>query len=244
MEREDYFSECVEDRITLRPRRLFAKKLYYPKLCRYLAQGSSFGDRQKLNLGRLDPMRKQREINRLTEEERAFMDSLYEAHKKTMYYAAFRECHDPDIANDLMQECWINLIKNISTIQKLDCCKIDAYIVIAIRRLYINYAKKESRATLLPIDQPFIATAVDEKSAELELEKEAAKQTVKDLLDQLSPRDQLILQSKYILGLNEEEIAAAVGCKPNSVRTLISRARERAKAIGLKSEKGDEKENG
>jgi RNA polymerase sigma factor (sigma-70 family) len=67
---------------------------------------------------------------------------------------------------------------------------------------------------------------------------------VKDLLDQLSPRDQLILQSKYILGLNEEEIAAAVGCKPNSVRTLISRARERAKAIGLKSEKGDEKENG
>ncbi|MBQ1711903.1 MAG: sigma-70 family RNA polymerase sigma factor, partial [Firmicutes bacterium] len=86
--------------------------------------------------------------------------------------------------------------------------------------------------------------AVDEKSAEIELEKEATKQTVKALLDQLSSRDQLILQSKYILGLNEEEIAAAVGCKPNSVRMLLCRARDRAKAIGLTSEKGDEKGNG
>lgn len=189
-------------------------------------------------------MSKKREINRLTEEDRAFMETLYENHKKTMYYAALRECHDPHLANDLMQDCLVNLIKNISTIRKLDCCKIDAYIVVAIRRLYINHAKKESRATLLPIDQPFIAAVVDEKSAEVELEKETTKQTVKALLDQLSPRDQLILQSKYILGLNEEEIAAAVGCKPNSVRTLLCRARDRAKAIGLKSEKGDEKGNG
>ena len=44
--------------------------------------------------------------------------------------------------------------------------------------------------------------------------------------------------------VSEEEIAAAVGCKPSSVRTLICRARERAKAIGLNSEKGDEKGNG
>ena len=189
-------------------------------------------------------MRKKREINRLTEEERTFMETLYENHKKTMYYVAFRECHDPHLANDLMQDCLVNLIKNISTIRKLNCCKIDAYIVVAIRRLYINYAKKERRTTLLPIDEPFIAAVADEKIAEIELEKEAAKQTVKDLLDRLSPRDQLILQSKYILGLNEEEIAAAVGCKPSSVRTLICRARARAKAIGLNSEKGDEKGNG
>ena len=189
-------------------------------------------------------MRRKREINRLTAEERTYMEKLYENHKKTIYYAALRESRDPHIAEDLAQDCLVNLIKNISTIRKLDCCKIDAYIVVVIRRLYINYAKKESRTTLLPIDQPFIAALVDEKMAEIELEKDTTKHTVEDLLDQLSLRDQLILQSKYILGLNEEEIAAAVGCKPNSVRTLICRARHRAKAIGLKSEKGDEKGNG
>ena len=71
-------------------------------------------------------MRRKREINRLTEEDRAFMEALYENHKKTMYYAALRECRDPHLANDLMQDCLVNLIKNISTIRKLDCCKIDA----------------------------------------------------------------------------------------------------------------------
>ena len=131
------------------------------------------------------PMRKKKERIPLTAEDRVFMEELYEKHKKTMYFAAHRETSDPELIKDLMQECFLNLIKNISTVRKLDCCKVDAYIVVVIRRLYINHAKKESRTTLLPIDQPLIAAIADEKSAEVELEKETTKQTVKDLLDQL-----------------------------------------------------------
>ena len=45
--------------------------------------------------------------------------------KKTMFYTAIHESHDPHLANDLMQDCLVNLINNNSTIRKLDCCKID-----------------------------------------------------------------------------------------------------------------------
>ena len=189
-------------------------------------------------------MRRKREINRLTAEERTFMETLYENHKKTMYYVALRECHDHHLANDLMQDCLVNLINNISTIRKLDCCKIDAYIVITIRRLYINYLKKESKVTLLPIEEPSVATEASERVAETELGKADIKLDLEMLLEQLSARDRLLLQSKYLLGMTDEELAAAFDCTSHSIRSLLSRARKRAKLIGLMSEKGVENQNG
>ena len=189
-------------------------------------------------------MRKKKERIPLTAEERVFMEELYEKHKKTMYFAARRETSDPELIKDLMQECFLNLIKNISTVRKLDCCKVDAYIVVVIRRLYINHAKKESRTTLLPIELPSIAAKADIYAAEIAQEQEDAKLDLETMLAQLSVRDSLLLQSKYITGMEDEALAAEFGCKPSSIRMLLSRARKRAEAIGLRSEEGDEKQHG
>ena len=189
-------------------------------------------------------MRKKKERIPLTAEDRVFMEELYENHWKTVYYAARRETSDPLLVEDLMQDCYLNLIKNISTIRKLECCKADAYIVVVIRRLFINYAKKESRTTLLPIELPSIAAKADIYAAEVTQEQEDAKLDLETLLAQLSPRDSLLLQSKYIVGMTDDELAAAFGCKQSSVRMLLSRARHRAEAIGLRSEEGDEKQHG
>ena len=189
-------------------------------------------------------MRKKKVRVSLTDEDRAYIENLYETHRKTIYYVALRESRNPDLAEDLSQDLCINLMNNISTIRKLDCCKIDAYIVIAIRRLYINYLKKESRMTLLPIEKPSIAAKVCDRTAEIEAEKEDVKLSLEVLLEQLSARDSLLLQSKYILGMTDEELAATFDCSAHSIRALLSRARKRARAIGLKSKKGDENHNG
>ena len=185
-------------------------------------------------------MRKKKERLPLSAEDRGYMDALYRSHWKTALYAAQRECNDPQRVSDLVQDCFLNLIKNISTIRKLDCCKIDAYIVVVIRRLNINHASKESRTTLLPIDQPSVAATSNLRAAEIAQEQEDVKLDLETLLSQLSPRDSLLLQSKYIAGMTDDELAAAFGCQPDSVRTLLSRARKRAAAIGLGSEEGDE----
>lgn len=189
-------------------------------------------------------MRKKKELVLLSEEDKAFAEDLYEKHKKTIYYTARQVTDDRQLAEDLSQDCWVRLMKNISSIRRMDCCKIDAYIVITVRRLYINHAKKESRLTLLPIDQPSVAMRADEKTAELEQEQEKTRLSLEEILNQLSERDGLILQSKYILGMSDEELAAVFDCSPNSVRTLVYRARKRANTIGVQSEKGDEKEHG
>ena len=189
-------------------------------------------------------MRKKRERIGLSQADKAFMTTLYEQQINVAYHTALRISNDKQITWDLTQECFENLIKNISTLRTLECCKIDAYIVIVIRRLYYNYAKKESKMTLLPIDQPSVAAEVDEMIAEKKREHSASRLTLTTLLEQLQERDRRILESYYIEGLPDETLAEEFQCKVDSVRALRSRACKRAKAIGLRSEEGDETEHG
>ena len=45
---------------------------------------------------------------------------------------------------------------------------------------------------------------------------------------QLSTQDKILLESKYILGYNDNEIGKLLGCKASSVRMYLTRARRRA----------------
>ena len=189
-------------------------------------------------------MRKQKERIKLTPQDKEFLTDLYEKHARIAYYVALRESKNTQLARDLTQDCFECLMKNISTVRSLECCKIDAYIVTVIRRLYINYAIKESKKTLLPIDQPSVAAEVERLLAEKNQAQEETQLTLRTLLEQLSPRDRLILESYYIEGLPDAELAESFRCSPDSIRGMRSRACRRARRIGLKSEEGDETQHG
>ena len=188
-------------------------------------------------------MRRKTERIQLTREEKEFLTELYQQHSRVAFRAALSLSRNPEVAGDLVQECFIGLMKNISTVRSLECCKVDAYIVTAIRRLCINYAVKESKRALLPIEQPSVAVRVDDLITRKTEEEAELHLTLTSLLEQLSERDRRILESYYIEGLPDEALAAEFRCNPNSIRMLRSRACSRAKAIGLKSEEGDENEN-
>ena len=51
------------------------------------------------------------------------------------------------------------------------------------------------------------------------------------LKKQLSKKEWRLLELKYMAGYSDSEIAEEIGCVPDSVRTLLLRARKRAKAI-------------
>lgn len=189
-------------------------------------------------------MRRQKERIKLTPQDKEFMAKLYENHARIAYYAALREAKDAQLARDLTQDCFECLMKNISTVRSLECCKINAYIVTVIRRLYINYAIKESKKTLLPIDQPSVAAEVESLLAEKDQEQAEIRLTLQTLLEQLSPRDRRILESYYIEGLPDAELAETFCCNADSIRSMRSRVCRKARRIGLRSEEGDETQHG
>lgn len=50
----------------------------------------------------------------------------------------------------------------------------------------------------------------------------------------LLPReDRYLLEGKYILGYSDQQLAASLSCKPNSIRMKLTRARRRAMKLLL-----------
>ena len=56
------------------------------------------------------------------------------------------------------------------------------------------------------------------------------------ILDLLSETDNLILTGKYFLDYSDAELAAFIGCKPSSIRMMLTRARRNA--LNLIKERG------
>ena len=108
-------------------------------------------------------MPKKKERVPLSPDDQLFIEELYQNHYKTMYYHTMAATQDEQIAEDLMQEAWLNLIKQIPTLRKLSRSKIDAYIFVTIRRLCVSYIKKEKKLKCASISQPSVSETVEER---------------------------------------------------------------------------------
>lgn len=67
----------------------------------------------------------------------------------------------------------------------------------------------------------------------------SVKWDVEILRGRLPEKDWRLLELKYIAGFSDSEIAAEIGCQTASIRMLLLRARQRARAILSNDERKD-----
>jgi len=168
-------------------------------------------------------------------EDQEFVLSLYEQFRKIMLHTAKKYVSNDSIVEDLVQDALVKLIQKISTLRKLSNRALSTYIVFTVRNISINYLKRQQIANkhhsgkgiddetgfennnLTPSAEEIVL--IDERKGEFH--KEFAK---------LSEKDRDILMGKYLLGLTDKELAAQHGCKPESIRMILTRARRNALA--------------
>ncbi len=162
--------------------------------------------------------------------DRRFMEELYEHYKRLMYNKALETLADPQDADDLIQDCLEQLIKNIGTLRKLNSCRLTSYIVTTIRNTAINMAKKQevqSRYTFLTDFEELDPADPSTLPEEVLLSEELSAAFVM-AFDKLPEEDRILLRGKYVQGLSDAELASILGCAPNSIRMKLTRARRRA----------------
>lgn len=67
------------------------------------------------------------------DDDRAFIQLLYEQYYPVMKKKAYEISRDYNATNDLVNNSFIKLIDKIPTLRSLDCCKRTAYIVYTIK---------------------------------------------------------------------------------------------------------------
>lgn len=177
--------------------------------------------------------------------DREFMLKLYEDFHNMMYHTVQKYISNPSDREDVVQTAVVRLIEKIGILRTFERCTLAGYIVSTVRNTSINHLKAKERENrrLKTTEDGDIDILPDHAYS---LQSLAAfvedKVQVSAMWDMLSDEERFLLEGKYIFDYTDRELAAQLGCKPNSIRMKLTRARRVAVKKLADNKKGDTNE--
>ena len=154
--------------------------------------------------------------------EREYMLWLYERYVSYLFFVAGKFSDFQLDREDLVHDALLRLMKNIPVLQKLEHNALAAYLYLTVRSVWLDRSSREQ-----PLDEDILERLADRDPED----KHLAKWDAAVLKEKLPERDWFLLHAKYIIGCTDAEIGGILGCAKGSVRTMLTRARRRAKSI-------------
>lgn len=167
-------------------------------------------------------------IQMITDEtDREFMKALYIKHRVSMFRMARAMTTSEQDAEDVVSEACVFLIKKITRLRQLDCNILEGYIISTVKNAaYLLYRRKNARNEVA--SEEVLQFAVDENAApDRRVLQECTIQELMSAIGQLPENDQIVLRMKYFEKHSDHEIALTVGIREVSVRSRLTRARQR-----------------
>lgn len=156
------------------------------------------------------------------------LESIYIEYYKLFLYKAIKIAKEQTIAEDIIQDAMIRVIKRIHILRDLSEAQLLAYIVKTIQSCAIDYYRKNK-------GEPVFENLEDHTELEIpcdvmeNLDKEALEMKLGEMLKHLPQREQDILVYKYIMDYDDVRISQLLGIKAESVRMALTRARRKVK---------------
>lgn len=148
---------------------------------------------------------------------RGALDDLYREHAPAALRLALLLTGDRPLAEDLVHDAFVRVAGRLRTIR--DPNAFDSYL----QRTVVNLARSHFR------HQRVVRRHVEREghrriAPPVELPDVATRDALWGALDHLSPRQRAAVVLRFYRDLPEREIAAVLGCRPGTVKSLLSRA--------------------
>jgi RNA polymerase sigma-70 factor (ECF subfamily) len=142
---------------------------------------------------------------------------LYDANATSIHSYLLAVSNRRDVADDLLQETFCRLLLHPKSTAHLDTLELRRYLFrIATNLLRDRHRSGETTPFADPPEpttHPSLDNTID----------------IRTMLQHLKPRDRELLWLAYVEGMDHTEISQATGLNRLSVRTLLFRARNKAK---------------
>lgn len=166
-------------------------------------------------------------------DEHAFFIQIFQDYHLLMFHEAAIYIADPHAREDVVQNALVKAIENSTKIYHMERCKIPAYLVIITRNESINYLRHQN------VIQKHSAGSLDEIGgdipSDLSVDDLIAALDRKHFLSHVWPRltktEQILLAGRYLIGYSDRDLSAILGCKEDSVRMMLTRARRHAAQV-------------
>lgn len=175
----------------------------------------------------LKPFRKKRK-----DKENRFMEELYFRYNRLILYVLRKYVSNTAEADDLAQTTLERLMQKEEKLKTFDEQALPAYISETAKHVAFNYLKRRGveMSLFIPEDFDKLARSLFDSNPsfdDLLISEESAAICRKEL-SKLPENEQRLLKGKYLLGMEDEELAKMINCKPSSVRMKMTRARRMA----------------
>lgn len=162
-----------------------------------------------------------------SEEDKNIFIELHDAYSQTMYRRAYGILKDSSLAEDVVQESFIRIIKNFDKVIKKECPQTRKYFVTIVRSVAIDVYRKRKKQQTLSFDG-FEETIIDEFE---NVEDILIGKEIERYLFKLPQSYYIILSLKYDDGYTYKEIADILGITEENARKRLMRARNKFKEI-------------
>ena len=177
-------------------------------------------------------MKSKLERNALPVTDEVYFREFYANHKSFIYLTAHKYTCILDECEDLVQETTIRLMRNVSALKDLDEAKTAKYIALTVKSVFLDYIKRNRIDKVVYVDDDTLTLLLAAQSPQRDIDTHLSSSfLVQRLKDELTPREWLILEGKYVMGFSQEELGKMLAIAPDSVRMALYRARTKAKKI-------------
>ncbi|MEO7361419.1 MAG: sigma-70 family RNA polymerase sigma factor [Gemmatimonadaceae bacterium] len=163
-------------------------------------------------------------VRRAIEGDERAMRMLWNQHSSHVDAVVRRLAGDPDLAEDIAQEVWIQIFR------ALPSWRGDAKFSTWVHRVAVNRTLNALRSTRR---QATMETSIEEDSAFVEQDGERTMlaATIDDAARQLSPGARTVFLLHDVEGYTHEEIATELGITPGGSKSQLFKARAKLRRL-------------
>lgn len=166
-------------------------------------------------------------------DDRAFLAQVFQDYHRLMHYEAAKYIINPDAREDVVQSALLKAVQAVNRLRALEPGKRAAYLAAVTRNESFNHLRREAvvaRHSAGSLDE-LGETPAGETSVEEALLRQDRGASLRRIWPRLTETERTLLAGRYLLGRSDEELARKLGCKTNSVRMMMTRARRKAAAL-------------
>jgi RNA polymerase sigma-70 factor, ECF subfamily len=150
---------------------------------------------------------------------------LYDRTSRALWVYLYRLTRDTHASDDLLQETYYRFLRTAGT---YDGDAHERNVLYRIATNLVRDSRRRLRPATVSIEEPAGASLIATPDA---VHAAGDRTDVRRAMAQLRDRDQQLLWLAYAEGSSHEEIAASLGLRAGSVKTLLFRARQRLAAL-------------
>lgn len=167
-----------------------------------------------------------------SEDDRAFLEQLFDAHYVRLCKKAAAITHNNQVSEDLVQDIFLYVVNHIQKFRQMDCCTLRHILDISIKRRCYDYFKeqnvrKKHLSGSLDDDNSFVSVSSTIANTEEEAIENLSVEELSEAIRKLPVHYRYVIEAKYLLNLTDSEIAKELGIGKASVRQYLTRARRK-----------------